>query len=59
MKDRVPDEPDTVDGPLISLAAMTLGIPRLAELLVVLEARIDWLAAALVAPPYDHAIIIC
>jgi HPt (histidine-containing phosphotransfer) domain-containing protein len=51
MHDRTISEPGTVDGPLICSASMTLGVSRLAELLVVFEARIERLAAALAALP--------
>ena len=51
-------KPGNVDKQLICSAAVTLGISRLAELLVVLEARIERLSAALITLPCDQADII-
>jgi HPt (histidine-containing phosphotransfer) domain-containing protein len=52
------NEPDTIDGQLLCSVAVTLGVSRLAELLVVFEARIGSLAAALVALPGDRASVL-
>lgn len=55
MQNRIVNDLSNVNRQLIRSAAITLGISRLAELLVVFEARIEWLTDALVALPYNHA----
>lgn len=48
------DDFENVDRQLFYTAATTVGVSRLADLLIVFEVRIAWLSAALVALPSDQ-----
>ena len=49
---------ENVDRQLFYTAATTVGVSRLADLLIVFEVRIAWLSAALVALPHDQPAIL-
>ena len=48
------DKPENVDRNLLYAAATTIGVPRLADLLIVFDRRITSLATALIALPHDQ-----
>lgn len=58
MLERHINEGSSVDVRVLRSVAETLGMSRLAELLVIFEARIEWLEAALGALPADFGVLL-